>query len=78
MSDGDDSPRGPWNEGPGWEFVEKPEPAVDGGDGLASVQVSEKDLELLGAMASRTASATGKDPVTGADLGAGQDAVAPK
>ena len=36
MSKGDDSPRGPWNEGPEWEFVESPEPAVDGGDGLAS------------------------------------------
>src|SRR3954454_9514558 len=28
MSDGDDSPRGPWNEGPEWQFVEKPQPAV--------------------------------------------------
>lgn len=73
MSDGDDSPRGPWNEGPDWEFVEAPEPAVDGGDGLASVQVSEADVKVLSAMASRTASATGTDPVTGADLGAGQD-----
>ncbi|MFM0340722.1 manganese catalase family protein [Paraburkholderia fungorum] len=73
MSDGDDAPRGPWNEGPGWEFVEKPQPAVDGGDGLASVQVSEKEVEVLSAMASRTASATETDPVTGADLGAGQD-----
>jgi len=71
MSDGDDAPRGLWNEGPGWEFVENPQPAVDGGDGLASVQVSEKDVEVLSAMASRTASATETDPVTGADLGAG-------
>src|SRR6201991_3516485 len=32
MSDGgDDAPRGPWNEGPGWDFVEQPQPAVDGG-----------------------------------------------
>jgi Mn-containing catalase len=31
MSQGDDAPRGPWNEGPDWEFVESPEPAVDGG-----------------------------------------------
>jgi Mn-containing catalase len=76
MSDGDDSPRGPWNEGPEWEFVEKPQPAVDGGDGLASVQVSDKDVGALSAMASRTASATGADPVTGADLGAGQNGAA--
>ncbi|NKJ50828.1 Mn-containing catalase [Burkholderia sp. SG-MS1] len=78
MSDDEDAPRGPWNDGPGWEFVDKPQPAVDGGDGLASVQVSEKELEVLGAMASRTASATETDPVTGADLGAGQDATVAK
>lgn len=78
MSGGDGAPGGPWNEGPGWEFVETPQPAVDGGNGLASVQVSEKDIEVLNAMASRTASATETDPVAGADLGAGQDAVASK
>lgn len=74
MSNGDDSPRGPWNEGPNWEFVENPQPAVDGGDGLATVQVSKQEVEVLSAMASRTASATTSDPVTGADLGAGQEA----
>ena len=26
MSQGDDAPRGPWNEGPEWEFVESPNP----------------------------------------------------
>ncbi|MGF6768731.1 Mn-containing catalase [Paraburkholderia sp. GAS199] len=75
MSKGDDSPRGPWNEGPDWEFVESPEPAVDGGDGLASVNVSGKDVKVLSAMAARTASDTAVDPVTGADLGAGQAVV---
>ncbi|RFU44374.1 manganese catalase family protein [Paraburkholderia sp. DHOC27] len=78
MSNGHDAPRGPWNEGPNWEFVEDPQPAVDGGDGLATVQVSEQDVEVLSAMASRTASATTSDPVTGADLGAGQEAVVQK
>lgn len=78
MSAGDDAPRGPWNEGPTWEFVEKPEPAVDGGDGLATVQVSQQDVDVLSAMAARTASATTSDPVTGADLGAGQEAVVQK
>ncbi|MGF6571118.1 Mn-containing catalase [Paraburkholderia sp. GAS333] len=72
MSKGDDSPRGPWNEGPDWEFVESPEPAVDGGDGLASVNVSNDVVQVLSAMASRTASDTSTDPLTGADLGAGQ------
>jgi len=78
MSNGDDSPRGPWNEGPNWEFVENPQPAVDGGDGLATVQVSKHEVEVLSAMASRTASATTSDPVTGADLGAGQEAAIQK
>jgi Mn-containing catalase len=78
MSGGDDAPRGPWNEGPDWNFVEQPQPAVDGGDGLASVQVSQEDVEVLSAMASRTASATDTDPVTGADLGAGQEAAVTK
>jgi Mn-containing catalase len=58
--------------------VEKPEPAVDGGDGLASVQVSPEQVELLRAMASRTASAPDSDPVTGADLGANQEAAVQK
>jgi Mn-containing catalase len=78
MSDGDEAPRGPWNEGPDWEFVEKPEPAVDGGDGLATAQISQQDVEVLSAMASRTASATTSDPVTGADLGSGQEGAVKK
>jgi Mn-containing catalase len=72
MSAGDGAPRGPWNQGPEWEFVAEPKPAVDGGDGTATVQVSKDDVAVLQAMASRTASDTEADPVTGADLGAGQ------
>ncbi|PRY08565.1 manganese catalase family protein [Paraburkholderia sp. BL25I1N1] len=71
MSSGEDV-RGPWNEGPEWEFVEDPQPAVDGGDGLATVQVSEEDIAVLQSMASRTASDVTADPTTGADLGSGQ------
>jgi Mn-containing catalase len=74
MSQGDDVTRGPWNEGPGWQFVDSPEPAVDGGDGSATVNVSKGDVKVLQAMASRTASDTSSDPTTGADLGAGQAA----
>ncbi|BEU28228.1 manganese catalase family protein [Paraburkholderia sp. 22B1P] len=72
MSSGDASPRGPWNEGADWEFVETPEPAVDGGDGLATVNVTADEAEALRAMASRTASDTKADPMTGADLGVGE------
>lgn len=78
MSQRDESPRGPWNEGPGWEYVEAPEPAVDGGDGLATVNVSGADVKVLSAMAARTASDTTSDPATGADLGAGQEVRAPE
>ncbi|SAL04327.1 catalase [Caballeronia arationis] len=71
MSSGNDA-RGPWNDGSDWKFVEDPQPAVDGGDGLATVGVSADDIEVLKAMASRTASNTSTDPATGADLGSGQ------
>ncbi|KAA0999990.1 manganese catalase family protein [Paraburkholderia panacisoli] len=72
MSASDGAPRGPWNEGPEWEFVDTPTPAVDGGDGRATVNVSAGDAEVLRAMASRTASDTSSDPTTGADLGVGE------
>jgi Mn-containing catalase len=71
MSKGNDA-RGPWNEGGDWEFVEDPQPAVDGGDGTATVNVTERDVEVLQAMASRTASDPSAEPTTGADLGAGK------
>jgi Mn-containing catalase len=73
MSEADGAPRGPWNEGPEWKFVANPKPAVDGGDGTATVQVPKEVVALLQAMASRTASNTSIDPTTGADLGAGQE-----
>jgi Mn-containing catalase len=71
MSKGDDV-RGPWNEGGDWRFIEDPQPAVDGGDGLATVNVSEQDVETLQSMAARTASDPNAQPTTGADLGAGE------
>jgi Mn-containing catalase len=71
MSKGEDV-RGAWNEGGDWRFIEDPQPAVDGGDGLASVSVSETDVKTLQSMASRTASDPSARPVTGADIGAGE------
>jgi Mn-containing catalase len=71
MSKGGDV-RGPWNEGGDWQYIDDPQPAVDGGDGLVVVNVSADDIEVLSAMAARTASDTSADPTTGADLGAGQ------
>ncbi|MCJ8203776.1 manganese catalase family protein [Pseudomonas sp. RGM2987] len=71
MSQGEPAVRGPWNQGDDWEFVENPTPAVDGGDGTASVQLSEKDEALLMDMKARTMSNPESDPMTGADLGSG-------
>jgi Mn-containing catalase len=71
MSSGNDA-RGPWNDGADWKFIEDPQPAVDGGDGLATVGVSAEDIDVLKAMAARTASDATSDPKTGADLGSGQ------
>jgi Mn-containing catalase len=63
--------RGPWNEGGQWEYVESPSPAVDGGDGSASVELSGTDLDVLEAMKLRTKSDPAANPITGADLGSG-------
>jgi Mn-containing catalase len=74
MSQGDGSPRGPWNQGEQWEFVEDREQqmAVDGGDGSARVaQLTAEERSALLAASRRTASDPASDPITGADLGAG-------
>jgi Mn-containing catalase len=73
MSQGPGDERGPWNEGANWDFVDKPGPAVDGGDGEASVGLSVPDATLVKTLAARTASRTDEDPTTGAELGAGLD-----
>ncbi|CAH0238924.1 Manganese catalase [Pseudomonas koreensis] len=74
MSQGTESMRGPWNQGDDWEFVETPTPAVDGGDGLATVQLDSADEALLENMKMRTMSDPNSEPVTGADLGSGAQA----
>lgn len=68
---GEPNVRGPWNQGDQWEYVENPQPAVDGGDGTASVALSAKDQELLEQLKLRTQSDPDSDPITGADLGSG-------
>jgi Mn-containing catalase len=69
---GEPNVRGPWNQGEEWEFVADPEPAVDGGDGSASVVLSAKDAKVLEALKLRTESDPHANPVTGADLGSGK------
>jgi Mn-containing catalase len=68
---GEPNVRGPWNEGSEWDYVEDPAPAVDGGDGSASVTLSEMELEAVEAMKLRTTSQPDSNPITGADLGSG-------
>jgi len=70
-SDGSPDLRGPWNEGEEWEYVESPQPAVDGGDGSASVMLSDEDEQVLLAMKNRTMSDPDANPITAADLGSG-------
>lgn len=71
MSQGAEDRRGPWNEGDQWQFVDNPQPAVDGGDGTAQVMLPAKQAETLLQMAKRTASDPTLDSITGADLGTG-------
>lgn len=71
LSQGEGDLRGPWNQGPEWEFVEVPQPAVDGGDGMASVELSKAQQKVVQQMAVRTQSDVSVDPMTGADLGSG-------
>lgn len=68
---GEPNVRGPWNEGSEWDYVEDPAPAVDGGDGSASVTLSEMEFEAVEAMKLRTTSQPDSNPITGADLGSG-------
>ncbi|WP_145186707.1 manganese catalase family protein [Pseudomonas sp. URMO17WK12:I11] len=68
MSQGEDV-RGSWNEGQDWVYVEQPEPAVDGGDGMATVQLDAESAATAEAMKIRTMSNPEAQPMTGAELG---------
>lgn len=63
--------RGPWNEGPEWTYVSDRDgqAAVDGGDGSASVQLSEKEKKANESFSRRTQSNPDANPTTGAELG---------
>jgi Mn-containing catalase len=76
MSQGPGDERGPWNQGELWDFVEDPDElaAVDGGDGEASVALNDNDAALDAQLTARTASEVEDDPITGAELGAGEGA----
>lgn len=67
--------RGSWNSDKHFEYVEDPQPAVDGGDGLADVKLSSTQKTLLKAMAKRTESDPATDSLTGAEMGMGKKKV---
>ena len=68
MSEGGEV-RGSWNSDQNFDYVANPAPAVDGGDGSASVMLPADQKANLDAMALRTASDPSVNPVTGTDLG---------
>jgi Mn-containing catalase len=75
-SQGDGDTTGPWNSGPQWDRVDDLAEVMpaDGGDGTATVALSDADEEAATKMAARLASDPTLDPVTGVDLGAGPGA----
>jgi Mn-containing catalase len=74
LSQGDADVRGPWNSGEQWQTVSDLAPAVDGGDGGATVDLGKVEAAAHEAMLLRTQSRPDLDRVTGADLGAGPGA----
>ncbi|MDM0032158.1 manganese catalase family protein [Variovorax sp. J22P271] len=77
MSDPDGSPQGPWNGGERWNVVQaKDAAAVDGGEGTASVLLGPDEEAVVATMSARTKSNPTIDPLTGAELGMGEQALA--
>lgn len=74
MSQGEGDERGPWNDGPLWDYVtdRDDQAAVDGGDGMPEIGLTDEDRALDIDLTARTASDTDSDPTTGAELGAGE------
>ncbi|MFH8134494.1 manganese catalase family protein [Pantoea osteomyelitidis] len=77
MSEGGEI-RGSWNSDENFNYVSDPQPAVDGGDGMAKVTLPDSQNTNVENMAIRTQSDPTVDPVTGADLGAGDAKPVPK
>lgn len=73
MSHGLDVVPAPWNSGRGLE-IQTGEPAVDGGDGNAQVNLNATEQAALEAMATRLVSRPDIDPPTGAELGESEGA----
>lgn len=76
MSQGNGDVEGAWNTGEQWERIDdrQLQVAVDGGDGDATVGLTNAEKKNLDALSKRTLSDPETDSVTGADLGAGPGA----
>jgi Mn-containing catalase len=75
-SQGPGDAEGPWNAGEQWQKLDRVEEEIplDGGDGMASVDLRAEERRAVRAMAERTRSDQECNPLTGADLGAGPGA----
>ena len=76
LSVGEGNAVGPWNQGEQWNYVSGTEMTVpvDGGEGFALTGMAKDEQMAVMKLAARTKSNLDKDPVTGADLGAGPGA----
>ena len=70
-SQGDGDMRGSWNSDENFNYISDREAhlAMDGGDGLSSVQLLAGQKDVLKQMATRTKSDPAMNPPTGAELG---------
>ncbi len=75
-SQGDGDMEGSWNSGDQWDRIDDLEQAMamDGGDGLATVELDKATGGTVEKLMVRTMSDPTTDPSTGADLGAGPGA----
>jgi Mn-containing catalase len=75
-SQGEGDMRGPWNSGDLWDRIDDLTLTmpIDGGTGLATVELGSADAAVVEKLAMRTMSNPASDPTTGADLGAGPGA----
>ncbi|HWW66176.1 MAG TPA: manganese catalase family protein [Sphingomonadaceae bacterium] len=75
-SQGEGDAEGPWNSGEQWERIDAVADnlPVDGGDGMASVELSDAQQATSADMRARLQSDPASSPTTGADLGAGPGA----
>lgn len=75
-SQGEGDLNGPWNSGDQWTRIDDLTGALplDGGNGIASVELPSAQMKAAAAMMSRLQSAPDSDPETGVELGAGPGA----